>query len=995
MKLKKSMALYVHYDERGQLLEEARYYLENLSNIFEETWLISNGGLTTSSETIEFLKKNNINLLERDNYGYDFGGWKDAILKIGKAKLKSIETLCLCNSSCFGPIFPFADLFSKKSASEYDFWGLTSHPAVTGRFPEHIQSYFMVFNKKILEDGVFFSYWKDLKIPHSWEDAVSYETSLTDMFKKRGFRCGALFPTTPTVHQEPNITLLYAAEIIEDGCPLIKKKVFSEKASYFLEKGNAKEAGEAYKTVRKYNPDLAQLIEKALIVRISPSRLRNAINNCLILPNRDMPALPSDFSVGTICFVYYPELIDKTLSFLNSLDSSIDLCVVSSNEEILEIYRKRLRREGKNFFRIANRRGRNESAYFITCRDLLLSWNLTCFLHDKKTSHAPHEHMGECWMEHCFSNLFGRHVPSIINQFITDPSLGLLVPPPPLFAVWTNLILQNPWAGNAELGSRILSSLGFQGRLDEDPMAPYGGMFWARKEALLPLIELNLQIEDFPEEPLAFDGTFLHALERIYPQIAQMAGFKTSWILSLENASNYINNLYEELKKSVGKTQVVNITQPSYSAKEIAKFYLRKHPVLFSSAKRTYLFLKKVKKSKKKKTETQNNVFSAGTKPILLGSNKEKTKDFVLILPNVQQSSFSGGPNTALLFSAEFAKLGWNVKCLALSGPVCDSFELRNHIKELLSSEDERIATKFSSGMFDSNIALDPSSIICATATCTCKPAQDLFEKNHLCLRAPLYLIQDFEAGFYPWGDTYASALFTYFQNFIPVFNEKLLKEFFLHQPELRNSIAREDSFSFEPSFGSAKDVISSEVHSKKKKKILLFYGRRNAPRNLFETGVEALKILVKAGDLSNEKWIIKMIGEPALSPINLGKGMVMKAEPWLGYKEYLNLLREADCGLSLMLSPHTSYLPLELASCKIPVVTNTFANKTEDKLKSISSFIFGSSPDPVAISIALKKAIEANPNHLEVPELPSSWGSSFAPIVKKVIEMTSDVPQT
>jgi len=42
-----------------------------------------------------------------------------------------------------------------------------------------------------------------------------------------------------------------------------------------------------------------------------------------------------------------------------------------------------------------------------------------------------------------------------------------------------------------------------------------GTMFWARSEAMKPLIHLNLQWEDYPEEPIPIDGSMLHALERI------------------------------------------------------------------------------------------------------------------------------------------------------------------------------------------------------------------------------------------------------------------------------------------------------------------------------------------------------------------------------------------------------------------------------------------------------------------------------------------------
>jgi lipopolysaccharide biosynthesis protein len=46
---------------------------------------------------------------------------------------------------------------------------------------------------------------------------------------------------------------------------------------------------------------------------------------------------------------------------------------------------------------------------------------------------------------------------------------------------------------------------------------PVGTMFWARTSALEPLIGLHLQWDDYPPEPLPYDGTLLHAVERLLP----------------------------------------------------------------------------------------------------------------------------------------------------------------------------------------------------------------------------------------------------------------------------------------------------------------------------------------------------------------------------------------------------------------------------------------------------------------------------------------------
>ena len=93
----------------------------------------------------------------------------------------------------------------------------------------------------------------------------------------------------------------------------------------------------------------------------------------------------------------------------------------------------------------------------------------------------------------------------IISHMASDRSLGLVFPDDPSVI---------GWAGNGAPAASLADSLG----LGELPKVhcnfPVGTMFWARTEALRPLVELDLGWDDYPSEPLPYDGTMLHALNR-------------------------------------------------------------------------------------------------------------------------------------------------------------------------------------------------------------------------------------------------------------------------------------------------------------------------------------------------------------------------------------------------------------------------------------------------------------------------------------------------
>ena len=62
-----------------------------------------------------------------------------------------------------------------------------------------------------------------------------------------------------------------------------------------------------------------------------------------------------------------------------------------------------------------------------------------------------------------------------------------------------------------------------------EPLSPFfnipiDSMFSGR--TIVPLLRFCLKWEDYPKEPTPFDGTILHAIERLLPFAAHAAGFR-------------------------------------------------------------------------------------------------------------------------------------------------------------------------------------------------------------------------------------------------------------------------------------------------------------------------------------------------------------------------------------------------------------------------------------------------------------------------------------
>ncbi|MFD2881108.1 rhamnan synthesis F family protein [Paenibacillus rhizoplanae] len=59
---------------------------------------------------------------------------------------------------------------------------------------------------------------------------------------------------------------------------------------------------------------------------------------------------------------------------------------------------------------------------------------------------------------------------------------------------------------------------------------------------------MNGNTKIFPKEPNNNDGTILHAIERIYPFVAQHEGYYPAWLMADSYARIEVTNLYYMLR---------------------------------------------------------------------------------------------------------------------------------------------------------------------------------------------------------------------------------------------------------------------------------------------------------------------------------------------------------------------------------------------------------------------------------------------------------------
>ena len=226
--------------------------------------------------------------------------------------------------------------------------------------------------------------------------------------------------------------------------------------------------------------------------------------------------------------------------------------------------------------KLVENRGRDVSALLIGGRGIVERYDLICFAHDKKSTQTPPLIIGQSFAYKCFENILSSpdFVCNVVRTFEENPRLGVLSPPPPNHSVFFPTI-GNEWGMNFDNTVKLAALLNLRVDIDESkaPVAPFGTMFWFRPAALQKLIDHDWAYGDFPAEPTGdIDGNITHTIERIYPFVAQAAGFYSGWLLSDQFAGMEITNLnyimYINRMKSDEKNEYVSKLKPQFEAME-------------------------------------------------------------------------------------------------------------------------------------------------------------------------------------------------------------------------------------------------------------------------------------------------------------------------------------------------------------------------------------------------------------------------------------------
>lgn len=219
----KRALVYVIFESENRLQEYKLRFLQALSPLMDEVIVVVNGSLRV--EDVNNLKSYG-QVLIRDNKGYDTAAFREGIFAFGKDKLKNYDQLFLANDTNIGPMRDLSQVFHEMVDKQLDFWGISfgeEQEDVTkenpyGYIPKHLQSYFLVIEKLMLNDDAFYSYWTDLTDTDSRDKAIGrHETRFTKYFADLGYRFDAVVQ-----EYEDSAMYIHPLRMLKAGSPLVK-----------------------------------------------------------------------------------------------------------------------------------------------------------------------------------------------------------------------------------------------------------------------------------------------------------------------------------------------------------------------------------------------------------------------------------------------------------------------------------------------------------------------------------------------------------------------------------------------------------------------------------------------------------------------------------------------------------------------------------------------------------------------------------------------------
>ena len=498
--------------------------------------------------------------MARENKGFDVCGWQYALMRVCTPEaLKQFDSLVLFNDSFFGPFYPFEEIFQKMEGRGVDFWGMSVHGEADGNGscpygyrPAYIQTYFMVFEQRLLHSRDFYSFWEKQPIYNTFADvSEKFCAVMTRQFSDLGYTWDVLSDTRFLDSEDRKYNYDHHTHdifqmISELHYPVLKRRSFRVEKGKTLDYTGGEDLFRALEYIETHSDYDVKMIFEHLMRKYDCYEIKKALCLDYCVPDHAAGETLSRGVAAVLAYLDYEDLFEESLTYLANIPPEIDLMIVTNSEEkrdhLMNLARTRLQYGFE--VRCAEGRGGDAAALLVTCADVLEQYTYLAFVHDTKSSQTEYSCVGKAYSRHLWENLFhsAAYIKNVISLFKRHPYLGLLAPFGVHHGSYFNPSL-NYWAACRDAVMALADRLSIRIVEPDHPLFLVGANFWCRTDAMKPLFGHRFSYEDFPEEPVSGSGTVNDAIERIFPFAAAQQGYASGYVYNMEYARTELSNL--------------------------------------------------------------------------------------------------------------------------------------------------------------------------------------------------------------------------------------------------------------------------------------------------------------------------------------------------------------------------------------------------------------------------------------------------------------------
>ena len=184
------LAIFVHWSKSDRISKHDQNLIHCLASEFDQVLVVCNrNGTGNRNQPSIDNTDSKVQVIERVNEGYDFGGYQDGMLLIREFSDAFSEVL-LINNSIFVLKSSLTELIQEVRDSDFDVTSITSSSEETF----HLQSYFLHFKKRTLSDSGLWDWFFKLETNSNKRATVtSLEIPFSTEMNALGFTCGAIW----------------------------------------------------------------------------------------------------------------------------------------------------------------------------------------------------------------------------------------------------------------------------------------------------------------------------------------------------------------------------------------------------------------------------------------------------------------------------------------------------------------------------------------------------------------------------------------------------------------------------------------------------------------------------------------------------------------------------------------------------------------------------------------------------------------------------------